>query len=255
MPRLDVVIPVYNEERALPAAIERLSAHLDGYKHDWRIVIADNASIDRTADVAARLAKAERVEYVRIPRKGRGGALKQVWLASDADILSYMDVDLSTDLHALPDLIGAIVVEGYDLATGSRNMRGSKLHRSLGRRALTWTYNHLLRAFLGVGFSDAQCGFKAISREAAQALLSDIEDNNWFFDTELLVIAEKAGYRVKDIPVTWIEDKDSRVNIPATIAEDLRGMWRLRRGKPWIQIAPPAHSPRAGADVSSAGLH
>jgi glycosyltransferase involved in cell wall biosynthesis len=236
MPRVDVVIPVYNEERDLPRAITTLQRHLDGWQYEWRLVIADNASTDRTQEVGQELAADPRVEYVRIPRKGRGGALRQVWLASGADVVAYMDVDLSTGLDALTPLIDAITKEGYDLSTGSRNMSASTITRSAGRRTLTWGYNTILRVVLRVRFSDAQCGFKAISREAAQRLIPTVEDNNWFFDTELLVVAEKAGYRIKDIAVTWVEDKDSRVNVRATVWEDLRGVWRLFRNKPWEGI-------------------
>jgi glycosyltransferase involved in cell wall biosynthesis len=238
MPRVDIVIPVYNEERDLPRAIHTLRTHLDGWQYDWRLVIADNASTDRTQEVGQDLAADARVEYIRIPRKGRGGALRQVWLAGDADILAYMDVDLSTGLDALWPLVDAIANDGYDLSTGSRNMGASQVTRSAGRRILTWGYNLILRTVLRVRFSDAQCGFKAISRDAAQRIIPVVEDNNWFFDTELLVIAEKAGFRIKDIAVTWVEDKDSRVNVRATVWEDLRGVWRLFRTKPWRTIAP-----------------
>jgi glycosyltransferase involved in cell wall biosynthesis len=233
MPRVDIVIPVYNEERDLPRAIDTLRGHLDGWQYDWRLVIADNASTDRTQDVGQGLAADPRVEYVRIPRKGRGGALRQVWLAGDADIMAYMDVDLSTGLDALSPLVDAIANDGYDLSTGSRNMAASQVTRSPGRRILTWGYNLILRTVLRVRFSDAQCGFKAVSREAAQRILPLIEDNNWFFDTELLILAEKMGYRVKDIPVEWVEDTDTRVKIGATVMEDLRGLVRLRTGRPW----------------------
>lgn len=233
MPKLDIVIPVYNEERALPIAVERLRAHLEGWPEDWRIVIADNASTDSTEAVGRRLDAEGQVAYVRIPTKGRGYALRHAWGKSDADVLAYMDVDLSTGLEALRQLVDAVVSGGYDLATGSRNMKESQVVRSAKRRVLTWVYNHLLRVVLRIRFSDAQCGFKAISRESARALLPLVEDNNWFFDTELLVIADKAGYRIKDIPVIWLEDADSRVNIAPTVAEDLRGVWRLLRKRPW----------------------
>ena len=164
--------------------------------------------------------------------------MREVWLASDADILSFMDVDLSTGLDAFVPLINALTEEGYDLAVGSRNLSASRIVRSRGRRILTWVYNRLLRLFLGVRFSDAQCGFKALTREVALLLLPRIEDNRWFFDTELLVLAEKSGLRIKDVPVTWLEDKDSRVNVMGTVIEDLRGIWRLKRTSPWDSIDP-----------------
>jgi glycosyltransferase involved in cell wall biosynthesis len=237
MPRVDVVIPVYNEEKALPKSIPELRAFFSGpdFSYDWRIVIADNASIDDTPAVGRGLSQQTpgEVEYVRIERKGRGFALKTTWGQSAADIMSYMDVDLSTGLEAFPPLIRAIAEGGYGVATGSRLARKSKVDRSLKRTALSRGYNLIIKAMLQTRFSDAQCGFKAISREVAQKVLPLVQDNNWFFDTELLILAEKMGYRIKDVPVRWIEDRDTRVKIGATITEDLRGLCRMRRERPW----------------------
>lgn len=237
MPNVDVVVPVYNEEKALPKSIPELRAFLlsDAFPYDWQIVIADNASIDDTPAVSRKL-EAEfpgEVKYVRIERKGRGFALKQVWGAGEADIRSYMDVDLSTGLEAFPPLIKAIAEEGYGVSTGTRLGRGSKVDRSLQRTVLSRGYNLIIKAMMQTKFSDAQCGFKAISREVAQRVLPLIQNNNWFFDTELLILAEKMGYRIKDIPVRWIEDRDTRVKIGSTVSEDLKGLWRMRRERPW----------------------
>ena len=241
MASVDVVIPVYNEEKALPKSIPVLREFLasEAFPYEWRILIADNASIDNTPAVGRQLEDryGGEVEYVRIERKGRGFALKQVWLESPADIVSYMDVDLSTGIEDFPKLIGAIAEKGYDVAIGSRLHRKSRVTRSLKRRVLTRGYNSIIKAMFLTRFSDAQCGFKAMSRDAAQAILPLVEDNNWFFDTEVLIIAEKAGYRVRDVPVRWIEDTDTRVKIGATVAEDLRGLWRLRRTRPWRGLA------------------
>jgi len=232
MTKVDVVVPVYNEEKALPKSIPELRAFLRGgaFPYEWRVVIADNASIDDTPAVSRKLEGEYpgEVAYVRIERKGRGYALKKTWGESTADVMSYMDVDLSTGLEAFPPLIKAIAEDGYGVATGSRLMRKSKIDRSLKRTALSRGYNFIIKAVMWTRFSDAQCGFKAISREVAQKVLPLIQDNNWFFDTELLVLAEKMGYRIKDIPVTWIEDADTRVNLQKTIREDLAGLWRLR---------------------------
>lgn len=243
MTTVDVVVPVYNEERALPQTIPALRAFLSepSFPYNWRIVIADNASIDATPEVGQRLARESEgdVEYVRIEAKGRGRALKHTWLTSPMDIVSYMDVDLSTGLEAFPALIGAIAEDGYDVAIGSRLASRSRVKRSLRRRLLTRGYNLLIKAMFHTRFGDAQCGFKAVSRQAVQRVVPLVEDNNWFFDTELLILAEKLGYKVKDVPVSWLEDLDTRVNIPSTIAEDLRGLWRLWRRRPW-RIAPAA---------------
>ncbi|MCH8345988.1 MAG: glycosyltransferase family 2 protein, partial [Chloroflexi bacterium] len=158
------------------------------------------------------------------------------------DVVSYMDVDLSTGLEAFPALIAAIAEGEYDIAIGSRLMPGARVKRSLKRRVLTTGYNLLIKAMFLTRFSDAQCGFKAVSRRAAQRVLPLIEDNNWFFDTELLILAEKLGYRVKDVPVSWEEDTDTRVHIGSTIAEDLRGLLRLRLGRPWRGAAARAEA-------------
>jgi glycosyltransferase involved in cell wall biosynthesis len=238
---VDIVVPVYNEERALPQSIPTLCAFLesDAFPYDWTIFIGDNASIDNTPAVSRKLEEESggRVKYVRVERKGRGYALKEIWGASQADILSFMDVDLSTGIDAFPELIGAIAEKGYDIAIGSRLASRSKVTRSFKRTVLTRGYNAIIKAMFFTRFSDAQCGFKAVSREAAQRLLPLIENNNWFFDTEMLILAEKMGYRVYDVPVEWVEDTDTRVKIASTVTEDLRGLLRLRINRPWRKAA------------------
>ena len=238
---VDIVVPVYNEERALPQSIPTLCAFLesDAFPYDWTIFIGDNASIDNTPAVSRKLEEESggRVKYVRVERKGRGYALKEIWGGSQADILSFMDVDLSTGIDAFPELIGAIAEKGYDVAIGSRLASRSKVTRSFKRTVLTRGYNAIIKAMFFTRFSDAQCGFKAVSREAAQRLLPLIENNNWFFDTEMLILAEKMGYRVYDVPVEWVEDTDTRVKIASTVTEDLRGLLRLRINRPWRKAA------------------
>jgi glycosyltransferase involved in cell wall biosynthesis len=237
MASIDIVIPVYNEEHVLEDSVGSLRRFLrEDFPHQWRILVADNASTDNTLAVAQALAQ----EYadlssLHIPQKGRGRALKAAWLSSPADIVSYMDVDLSTDLVHFPPLIEAIASEGYDVAFGSRLSRESEIRRSLGREALSRGYNVMIKALFFTRFSDAQCGFKALSRKAVQELVPLIENNEWFFDTELLILAEKAGYRVKEIPVHWEEDPDTRVNVAKTVWEDIRGLARLRLRRPWRQ--------------------
>jgi glycosyltransferase involved in cell wall biosynthesis len=229
--RLDAVIPVYNEAHVLAQSVATLAAFMERHlPYDWRIVVADNASTDGTLEVAKEIADTHRrVNVIHLDQKGRGRALKAAWLGSDADVLTYMDVDLSTDLLAYPSLVRAIAVEGYDVATGSRLARGARIKRSIKREITSRGYNVIIKASFRTRFSDAQCGFKAISRKAAQELLPQVENNEWFFDTELLILAERGGYRVKDIPVRWIEDADTRVNIRKTVIEDLQGLWRLKR--------------------------
>ena len=185
--------------------------------------------LDGTDVVARQLAaKHETVRFLQLPQRGRGRALRHAWTDSDADVMCYTDVDLSTELAALPKMVQAIVVDGFDLATGSRLLPDSRTTRSNLREFVTRCYNLFVKAVLWTSFSDAQCGFKAISRQAATDLLPLVEDESWFFDTELLALAEKRGYRLADIPVEWIEDDDSRVKIIRTAWDDIKGVFRVR---------------------------
>ena len=233
MANIDVVIPVYNEERALPGSVARTLAFLDAHpEHTWRIVIADNASVDRTREVAQGLEAqyAGRVIYQHIPVKGRGIALRTVWLTSDADVSMYMDVDLSTDLEHIPALVDPIAAGEVDLSYGSRLAKGSRTNRGFKREFISRSYVFILNTVARLRVTDAQCGFKAISREAARALVPLVRDNAWFFDSELLLVAQENGYRLREVPVHWEEDTDTRVKIVGTAIEDLKGIWRLRRG-------------------------
>ncbi|HEY7333266.1 MAG TPA: dolichyl-phosphate beta-glucosyltransferase [Bryobacteraceae bacterium] len=228
---VDVVIPVLNEAHVLRKSVETLLNFLQAnIDYRWKIVIVDNGSTDGTQNVARELTAAySQVQFVYLQQRGRGRALRQAWLQSKADIVCYMDVDLSTKLDHLPALLDAIAHDGYDVSIGSRLMRESRTTRSFKREAISRIYNVMVKAVLLTRFSDAQCGFKAVSRKAVEAIVPRIEDQSWFFDTELLVLAEKQGYRIKDVPVVWIEDDDSRVKIVKTGWEDIKGVWRLRK--------------------------
>lgn len=232
-PSVEFVIPVLNEERALPVCIERLHGFLGEAMQacDWRIVVADNGSTDRTPAVCEELSlKYGEVGYLRLEERGRGRALRTAWLASDADYLCYMDVDLSTELDAIPPLIDSLA-NGYDLAVGSRlDKRSNVIGRTLKREVVSRCYNLIIRSMFFVRFRDAQCGFKAISREAAKELAPLVLDNGWFFDTELLILAEKNGYRILELPVKWTDDPDTRVKIVKTAYDDMAGLFRLRFG-------------------------
>src|SRR5215217_7468195 len=229
--RLDVeiVVPVYNEEHALEASIRRLHEFLtDDFPLSWQVVIADNASTDLTLRVARRLsAELDGVAVLHLRRKGRGRALRAAWVASPARVVCYMDVDLSTDLDALLPLVAPLISGHSDLAVGSRLAGSARVERGLKREFISRSYNLILRRALRVGFSDAQCGFKAIRRTAARELLPLVHDQEWFFDTELLTVAERAGLRIHEVPVDWVDDPDSRVDIVRTALDDLRGVVRL----------------------------
>ena len=230
-PVLDVVVPVYNEQTDLGPSVERLHAYLSRrFPYPFRITIADNASTDATPRIAERLVQGlDHVTYRRLEQKGRGRALAATWLASDARVLAYMDVDLSTDLDALLPLVAPLISGHSHLAIGSRLARGARVVRGPKREAISRCYNLILRGTLAAHFSDAQCGFKAIRADVARELVPLVADPGWFFDTELLVLAERSGLRVHEVPVDWIDDPDSRVDIVATATADLKGVARLLR--------------------------
>ena len=229
---LEVVVPVFDEQDSLAASIRTLHAYLTAeFDLPWSITIADNASTDATLDVATLLTyELENVEILHLEEKGRGRALKSAWLASTAKVVAYVDVDLSTDLRALPPLIAPLLSGHSDVAIGTRLAASSRVSRGGKREFISQCYNFLLRQTMGVQFTDAQCGFKAVRADAAAQLLPLAQDDGWFFDTELLVLAERSGLRIHEVPVDWVDDPDSRVRIVATMREDLRGMVRLTRG-------------------------
>jgi putative flippase GtrA len=248
-PQVEIVVPVRDEERDLPPSIRRLVCYLaERFPFRAVVTIADNGSTDGTwATARALAAELDGVRAIRLDRPGRGYALRSTWSASDAAVLAYMDVDLSTDLNALLPLVAPLLSGHSDLAIGTRLARGARVIRGPRREAISRCYNLLLRATLGAGFSDAQCGFKAIRADMAAVLLPLTRDPGWFFDSELLVLAERAGMRIHEVPVDWVDDPDSRVNVVATVLADLRGIarmrWQLLRG------APPV--PRLGTAAGS----
>jgi glycosyltransferase involved in cell wall biosynthesis len=231
LPTVDLVIPVLNEahvlERSIVTVRDFLGAELTGCA--WRIIVVDNGSVDGTDTVGEALAsRFDDVLYVRLTQRGRGRALRYAWMQSRADVCAYMDVDLSTDLAYFPKLVGAIIHDGYDLATGSRLMRESRIKRAPKRDIISRIYNLMVKLVFFTRFSDAQCGFKAVSRRIIDEVVPLVEDESWFFDTELLVLSEKRGYRIKDVPIVWIDDDDSRVKIVRTAWEDIKGLARVR---------------------------
>ncbi|HZS24608.1 MAG TPA: glycosyltransferase [Gaiellaceae bacterium] len=241
-PLVEVVVPVRDEEGALEASVRRLDAYLsESFPFTNRITVVDNGSSDRTWQIATRLAaELPSVQVRRVELPGRGRALQAAWSASDAAVLAYMDVDLSTDLRALLPLVAPLLSGHSDLAIGSRLSRGARVERGPRREVISRCYNALLRAVLRVRFSDAQCGFKAIRGDRARTLLPLVRDDGWFFDTELLVLAERMGLRIHEVPVDWRDDPDSRVDIVSTAIGDLRGVARLARDFARGRVALPA---------------
>jgi glycosyltransferase involved in cell wall biosynthesis len=236
VPLVEIVIPVKNEQGELVSHVTRLVEYLaDGFPCAWQVTIADNGSTDGTWSLAQELvlARPGQVRAVHLDRPGRGRAVHTFWSASDAEVVAYMDVDLSTDLKALRPLVAPLLAGHADVAVGTRLAPGAHVVRGPLRGFLSRAYNLLVRATLGAGFSDAQCGFKALRSDAARALLPLVEDRSWFFDTELLVLAERCGLRIREVPVDWTDSPnslDSRVRIVSATVANLRGLWRLRTG-------------------------
>jgi putative flippase GtrA len=256
-PTVEIVVPVFNEERDLEASIRTLHAYLtEHFTVAWAITVADNASTDRTWSIAQRLAaRLDGVRALHLDQKGRGRALRTAWIASRAQVVAYMDVDLSTDLDALLPLVAPLLSGHSDVAIGTRLASSARVVRGPKRELISRAYNLLLRTTLRAGFSDAQCGFKAVRADVARELLPLVEDQGWFFDTELLVLAEHNGLRIHEVPVDWVDDPVSRVDIMRTAADDLRGVWRMLRrfalGEGWLRStrdAMPVDS-RLGSQV------
>ncbi|MGH3719714.1 MAG: glycosyltransferase [Pseudonocardiaceae bacterium] len=230
---VDVVVPVYNEERALPGCLHVLRSYLDDqFPFEWTITVVDNASTDGVLRVANEFAESDdRVRVLHLDRKGRGHALRTAWAYSDADVVVYMDVDLSTSLDALLPLVVPLVNGHSDIAIGSRLAPGARTVRSARREVISRCYNTMIRLTHRTRFSDAQCGFKAARTDVVRPLLAHVHDDGWFFDTELLLLAEHNGLRVQEVPVDWVEDLDSRVRLVSTAMGDVRGLARVARAK------------------------
>jgi putative flippase GtrA len=246
---VDIVVPVHNEEAVLSHSVHRLHSYLsDEFPLDWRIVIADNASTDTTPAVARDLAaELAGVEVLRLEEKGRGRALRTAWMKSNADAVAYTDVDLSTGLTGFLPLVAPLLSGHSDLSVGSRLSEGSVVARGPKRELISRMYNLILRVVFAVRFRDAQCGFKAVRTDIAHRLLPVVEDQEWFFDTELLLLAEHNGLRVHEVPVDWVDDRRSSVNVPSTAIADLRGvcrvLWSFMRGGGRVDLGPVERRP------------
>ena len=234
---VEITIPVYNEEKELEKNITTLcdfcNKNLKDY--DWHITIADNASVDNTSIIASTLEKKNpRISHFRLEQKGRGRAVKRVWSQSKCDICIYMDLDLSTDLVHLPNIIKKLE-NGFDVAIGSRLASGAKVQgRTFLRELISRVLNFFfIQFFFHTHFTDAQCGFKGVTKKVVEDLVPKVKDNEWFFDGELLIIAEKSGYKIYEEPVHWVDNPGSTVRLVSTIWGDLRSIYRLFRTHPW----------------------
>jgi glycosyltransferase involved in cell wall biosynthesis len=228
---VEIVVPVHDEELTLAANVDHLVAYLRSeFPFRFSVTIADNASTDATPAIAGALAdRYDEVRALHLARKGRGLALRTAWLASAAHVVSYMDVDLSTNLESFLPLVAPLLSGHSEVAIGTRLRHPARVTRQLNREVLSRGYNALVHTGFRVHFSDAQCGFKALRADVARHLLPLVVDDGWFFDTELLLLAERNGLRIHEVPVDWIEDLDTRVDVLPTVASDLAGLWRVRR--------------------------
>lgn len=237
--KVEIVLPVYNEEAELEEHTLRLRDFLRRglSDFDWQITIADNASTDKTLEIAQSLARQyPEINFFHLDEKGRGRAVKKVWTESEVDILAYMDIDLSTDLKHFPPLVKSLT-EGYDIAIGSRLLSQAVVKgRTFKREIISRVYNFLIKILFWTKFSDAQCGFKAVTKRVVEELVPKIEDNEWFFDSELLIIGEKSGCEIYEEPVTWVDNPGSTVRVLGTMKGDLKGLWRLFWQRPWKRI-------------------
>ncbi len=218
--KISVVLPAYNEAQRLPEAVSNVKEYLEGTGYDFEVIIAEDGSSDGTDKVAAKISEKDpRVQHLHSrDRLGRGKALRKAFESAEGDILAYMDVDLSTHMKHLNELVDSIAVEGYDIATGSRLMRGSRTERPAKREVASKSYNFLIRLFLGSKLHDHQCGFKAFRRDVILELANEVKDNHWFWDTEVLVLAQRRGYRVKEFPVEWEHGGDTKVSLSNDVA-------------------------------------
>ncbi|MBI2611186.1 glycosyltransferase family 2 protein [Candidatus Gottesmanbacteria bacterium] len=236
---VEIVIPIYNEEKELEENIKKLHSFLEKKikNYNWQITIVDNASTDKSLAIAQKLGKTlKNTKTMHLPQKGRGRAVKAAWEKSNAEILAYMDVDLSTDLNNFPTLLETLT-NGYDIAIGSRLLSQSHVEkRPVKREVLSRGYNIIIKLFFGVHFSDAQCGFKAVTHNVVKKLIPHIKDNGWFFDSELLIVGEKTGFRIAELPVVWVDNPGSTVRVLKTVYGDLKGLTRLFIDRPWEKI-------------------
>lgn len=236
--KVDIAIPVYNEDRVLEHSVNKLRKFITGEQfknYQINLIVVNNASTDNTEKIGKKLAdRYKNIKYIFLPEKGRGRALRECWEKSKAEIVAYMDVDLSAELEALENLLKAITKDKYDISIGSRLKKGSRVEgRTLMREVMSRGYNFLISLLFNVGFEDAQCGFKAISRKSFVKLEPLIQNQNWFFDSEMLIIANQMGMKIKEIPLSWKDDPTSTVKVATTAYEDMAGLWRLKREKPW----------------------
>ena len=230
-PVVDIVLPVFNEAAELESSVRRLHSYLTtAFPLTWQITIVDNASTDRTAAIAQRLSdELLGVHWRHLDRKGRGHALREAWTASAAQVVAYMDIDLSTDLDALLPMVAPLASGHSEIAIGSRFAPGASVARGPKREFISRSYNLMVRAMFATQIRDMQCGFKALRADVARELLPAVEDDEWFFDTELLLLAERNGLRIHELPVDWVDDPGSTVNIAKTATADVRGALRLAR--------------------------
>jgi len=234
--KLNITLPCYNEERILKSNILRVFNFLkeNVASDDWQIIIANNQSTDKTGQIGEELEKKfESIKHLEIFQKGKGVAIRESWQRFPADIYIFMDTDLATDLEALPRLIRAVKEEKFNVAIGSRFHPQSKVKRKLVRKIISFSYNLLRKILIGSKITDAPCGFKAVDKKIIQNILPQVKDEQWFFDSELVILAEKGGYKIKEIPIKWedIREKEdkSKVNTISLSLDYFKKLIKLKK--------------------------
>lgn len=207
---ISIVFPAYNEAERIEKAIKETEKFLKKINYDYEIIVAEDGSTDGTDKIVQKLVNDKIRLFHSDVRLGRGKALMNAFEKAKGEIVISMDVDLATNIKHLKDLIEAIE-NGYDIAIGSRLIEGSKAKRSFERLLYSKVYNFLVRALLKSKIKDHQCGFKAFKKDIVVKLGKEAKDNHWFWDTEILVLAQRKGYKIKEIPVEWTEGKDTKV--------------------------------------------
>jgi glycosyltransferase involved in cell wall biosynthesis len=229
-PLIELVLPVFNEEDVIEDSVVTLNRFMEkNCKFPWQITVFSNGSTDNTVEIGNQLSRRfSRVNFVHIPERGKAKAYKSIWPSSQASIVGFMDADLSTELEAIPKCIDAIK-NGADIAIGDRHTVGALIERSLKRTMLSRGYNMLIKLlFPHTKVRDAHCGFKFLKKSVARSLLPHIRDDCWFFDTELLMLAEQTGHKIEQIPVLWVERKASKVRVTRVVTDYLFNLLKLR---------------------------
>lgn len=230
---IEITIPVLNEEETIKEKISEMIDYVvkNLSNRNIKFIIADNGSTDMTEEYSQELIKKyKNLKYIKLPEKGVGLALKASWSSSEADYVGYMDLDIATDLSALKDVV-LEMDKGSEIINGSRLLKKSEvINRTFIREFTSRMFNFLLKVILKVKFTDGMCGFKFFKRKTIQSLINTgIDTKGWFFSTEILVKGYWKGIEIKEIPVKWTDDRNSKVKIISLSLNYLKNIFKLKK--------------------------